>query len=276
MIKLMEMDRFFDVNKVETMLEFSEFGNISCFLFCESGRVSVLLGDRIYKLERNAVCIIPPYSSIKFIERSDDLKGWVTKMDMKDITDAVLGLPIDTKIDIGKYSCRYVTESGRKRILDIKKVIDDRLYALEEEGYNVVNNVIRSLRKAFCYEIIQAYITGTEADELPVDRKQEIFNAFLASAKMRFASQKSVCKYAEEQNLSPAYLSSVIKEVSGRSAKDWIENLGFAYAVHYLRNPNYPVKEIAWLLNFPDQSAFGKFFKNISGLSPFQFRKKYL
>ncbi len=270
------MDRFFDMNKVETMLEFSEFGNISCFLSCERGWVSVLLGDHIYRLGENAVCIIPPFSSIRFIEKSDDFKGWVVKMDMKDITDAVLSLPMDTKIDVRKYSCRYVTDSGRRRISGIKQIIDDRLESVGEDGYHVVNNVIQSLKKAFCYEFVQAYVAGTELEEPPMDRKQEIFYSFLASAKMRFASQKGVCYYAEEQNLSPAYLSAVIKEVSGRSAKDWIENLGFAYAVHYLKNPNYPVKEVAWLLNFPDQSSFGKFFKSISGYSPLQFRKKYL
>ncbi len=271
------MSRFYDMKDPKTILEFSDLGNVSCLLFCEEGRVSILLDNRICNLGRNALSIIPPFSSLKFIEVSDDVECWIMKMDMQNIADAVLELPIETKMEIRKDSCRYITEVQRERVLSLKRIMEDRLASAGEDGYFMVKNVLNSLKKAFCYEVVQAFVAGTEPeDEAQMDRKMEIFNAFLASAKLNFASRKHVSYYAGEQNLSPAYFSSVIKDVSGRSAKFWIENITFTSAVNYLKNPSYPIRDIAWILKFPDQSSFGKYFKNISGYSPAEYRKKFL
>ncbi len=271
------MNRFYDIKDPKTALEFSDLGNVSCFLFCEEGRVAILLNNRICKLVRNALCIIPPFSSLKFIEKSEDVVCWITKMDMQDISDAVLEMPMETKMEIGNDSCRYIRDVQRERVLSIKRIIEDRIEAGGEDGYFMVNNIIRSLRKAFCYEVAQAFVTGKEPeDEVQMSRKTEIFNAFVSSLKVKSALERNVVYYADEQGLSPAYLSAVVKEVSGKSAKFWIENQTFFSAVYHLRNSNFSIREIAWILHFPDQSSFGKYFKKISGYSPADYRKKFL
>ncbi len=267
---------FHDVKDPKTAVEFADYGNFSSFFLCEKGSIGMLLNNRIYNLAKNAMCIIPPYSSLKFVRMSDDFEGWIMKMDMTDIAEAVLDLPIERKIEIRKDSCRYVSDIQFERVLGIKRVIEDRILANGEEGYFMAGNIVRSLKKALCLEMTQAFVSGDEYGEAHEDRKNEIFNIFLASVKAKFALEKNVSYYAEEQNLCPAYFSAVIKEVSGKSAKFWIENMTFTSAVNYLKNPNFPIREIAWLLNFPDQSSFGKYFKKISGHSPADFRKRYL
>ncbi len=270
------MSGFYDIRDPETSLEFSDLGNFSCFLLCEKGSVRILLNDRIYNLEKNTIGLIPPFSSLTFVLMSDDAQGWITKMNMEDISDAVLELPADMKMDIRKDSCRYISDVQRDRILSLKSLMEDRLASVRDEGYFMVNNVIRSLQKALSYEVAQAYVSGKEFNEVTDSRKNEIFKSFLASVKVKYAFERFVASYAKEQNLSPAYLSEVVKEISGQPAKFWIEHLIFTAAVRYLRNPNFPIREIAWFLHFPDQSSFGKYFKNISGHSPASFRKNFL
>ncbi len=270
------MHLFCDVKDRETALGFSDLGNGSACLICERGELIILLNDSIYNLKKDAICIIPPFSSLRFVKMSVDLDCWITEMDMKDLADAVLEVPDGKKMDISNEPCRRMTENQREGILGLKKVMEERCAAVGRDGFSMVNNVIRSLRKAFCYEAVQAFVYAEECEEVPANRKKEIFYRFLESVKLRFASEKNISYYAEEQGLNPAYLSSVVKDVSGQPAKFWIENLTFTSAIQYLRNRSFSIGKIAWILNFPDQSSFGKYFKKISGYSPAGFRKKYL
>ncbi len=270
------MSLFYDIKDPKSTLEFTDFGNFPCFFLCEKGSVIVLLNNRIYNLHRNSIGIIPPFSSLRIIKMSDDLEGWIAKIDREDLTDAVLGLPEGRKMEIQNEPCRYIGEIQRRRISDIKRIIEDRSSAADETGYFMINNIIRSLKKAFCYEITQSFVSGKEYEETKSDRTSRIFYAFLESVKQKFASEKNISYYAAEQNLSPAYFSAIIKDFSGQPAKFWIENMTYFSAVNYLRNPSFSISKIAWILNFPDQSSFGKYFKKISGHSPAGFRKKYL
>ncbi len=207
---------------------------------------------------------------------SDDFEGWITKIDREDLTDAILGLPEGKKMEIQNNPCRRISDIQCQRIQEIKRIIEERLSAADETGYFMINNIIKSLKKAFCYEITQSFVSGKDYEETESDRKNEIFYSFLASVKQKFASEKNISYYAEEQNLSPSYFSAIVKDFSGQPAKFWIENMTFMSAVNYLRNPSFSISKIAWILNFPDQSSFGKYFKKISGHSPAGFRKRFL
>ncbi len=80
--------------------------------------------------------------------------------------------------------------------------------------------------------------------------------------------------YAEQLFLTPKHLSRVIKEVSGRSAGEWIDEQVILEAKARLKNLSLTVQEISDQLGFPNQSFFGKYFKRHVGLSPSDYRKK--
>lgn len=80
--------------------------------------------------------------------------------------------------------------------------------------------------------------------------------------------------YAELLSVTPSHLNSIAKEYLGTSAGDIIRNRIVLEAKRMLINLNLTVTEIAYSLNFEDNSYFCKFFKNQSGISPNTFRKK--
>lgn len=81
-----------------------------------------------------------------------------------------------------------------------------------------------------------------------------ILNRFLVSVYENCKKQRSVQYYANEQNLSPYYFSSIIREKSGKSALQWIGNITMIFSRQYLKCSDMSIKEIADCLNFPDQS----------------------
>jgi len=62
--------------------------------------------------------------------------------------------------------------------------------------------------------------------------------------------------------------------VSGRTAGQWITTLVMIEIKTLLQNSSLSIKEIAQEMNFPNQSFLGKYFKNIEGVSPTDFRKR--
>lgn len=85
--------------------------------------------------------------------------------------------------------------------------------------------------------------------------------------------QHSVNWYANAMFISPDYLSKIIREFDGTSARTWINDSIIEKAKFLMLQSDLTLKEISDKLNFPDQSSFGRFFKNNTGQSPKEYRK---
>ena len=77
-------------------------------------------------------------------------------------------------------------------------------------------------------------------------------------------------------NMNPAKIFMVVKEVSGKSAKDWITEYMILELKGLLTNSTLNIQEIVEKTQFSNQSSLGRFFRRHTGLSPLQYRKKYL
>jgi AraC-like DNA-binding protein len=78
--------------------------------------------------------------------------------------------------------------------------------------------------------------------------------------------------YADKLCLTPKYLSKLIKQASGKSAPEWIDNFVILEAKNLLKYTNLAIKEIVFQLHFPNQSVFYKFFKAHTGMTPSEYR----
>ena len=73
--------------------------------------------------------------------------------------------------------------------------------------------------------------------------------------------------------MTPKHLSEVVKQVSGKTAGQWITTMVMIEIKTLLKQSSLTIKEIAQEMNFPNQSFLGKYFKNVEGVSPSDFRK---
>lgn len=73
--------------------------------------------------------------------------------------------------------------------------------------------------------------------------------------------------------VTPKYLSQVVYKVSGRFAGDWISDYVILEAKAMLKSRKYTIQQIADMLNFANQSFFGKYFKDKVGCSPSEYQK---
>lgn len=116
-----------------------------------------------------------------------------------------------------------------------------------------------------------------EIQELKEETKQQSreelhFLHFLNLLAIHYQSEHLVDFYAKSIHITPHHLTQIVRRLSGQTVSDFIFQLLYSEAKLLLRQPNLPIQDIAVQLHFSDQSAFGKFFKRKSGVSPKEYR----
>lgn len=106
------------------------------------------------------------------------------------------------------------------------------------------------------------------------NRAEEYFKQFTHLLGEHFREERSVGFYARQLCITPKYLTTLIKRISGKSVSEWIDSYVILEAKTLLKYSNMSVQEIAYYLNFPNQSFFGSYFKRNAGMSPSQYKAK--
>ena len=104
------------------------------------------------------------------------------------------------------------------------------------------------------------------------NRAEEYFKQFTHLLGEHFREERSVGFYARQLCITPKYLTTLIKRISGQSVSEWIDNYVILEAKTLLKYSTMSIQEISYSLNFPNQSFFGSYFKRNTGMSPSQYK----
>lgn len=104
-------------------------------------------------------------------------------------------------------------------------------------------------------------------------RVEEIFINFIHLLPRHFVEHHDIEFYASRLNISAAYLSRVVRQVSGRTVIDFINQQLAAEAAFLLHTSNLSIVQIADRLHFATLPSFSRFFKRMKGISPREFRE---
>ncbi|NBJ08629.1 AraC family transcriptional regulator [Alistipes sp. Z76] len=105
-------------------------------------------------------------------------------------------------------------------------------------------------------------------------RKEDLLIKFIQILEDNFMTERSVTFYADKLFVTPKHLSAVLKEISEKTAGEWIDLRVILEAKLLLRSTGLNIQEISTKLNFANQSFFGKYFKHLTGMSPRDYRAK--
>ncbi len=103
----------------------------------------------------------------------------------------------------------------------------------------------------------------------PIDRISQDFSQLVLD---NYTKEKNVAFYAGKLGITPAYLSTIIKQATGKTCMEIISNMVIMDAKARLKSTNLPIYQIADALNFENVSFFGKYFKRHVGISPLEYR----
>jgi AraC-like DNA-binding protein len=156
-------------------------------------------------------------------------------------------------------------------LLDLSKLLSLKLDQPDGQAYQ--ENVLQHIFAGFTYEISSLYKKQESIEEVRGTRQEDLTFRFLRLLPKYFKLHRSVHSYAAMLNISPKYLSKTVKEVTGKTAGDFIHEMVILEAKILLDNLELTIAQIAEELHFSDQFFFSKYFKMQSGMSPSQYRK---
>lgn len=147
-----------------------------------------------------------------------------------------------------------------------------RTDALSEE---IRLSMFRTLAYRICRIIdnrIERRADGSRTDNASHNRNAAYFNTFLEELSKHYLQERSVGFYAEQFHLTPKYLTTLLRSTTGRTASEWIDEYVILEAKNLLKYSTMNIQEIAYYLNFPNQSFFGRYFKQHTGMTPSAYR----
>lgn len=176
-------------------------------------------------------------------------------------------------------------------LVDTDMVNENTIYHLTEEKhksvsdvFNIIHNIVRQqhINKV---EMIQSMFNVLRLilEELPYEErsishdfkhKKEVYEIFLHHLYRNFRKERQIRFYASKMNVCTAYLSRLVKEISGSTINEHVTSLIYKEACNLLSHSDMSIGEIADALSFSDQSALTNFFKMRAGMTPLAYRNK--
>lgn len=129
---------------------------------------------------------------------------------------------------------------------------------------------VQNLIRAFFLSMPQL----KKSPHMAQSHKEELMFRFLNVLQNNFRSERTIDFYAKSLCLSSKHLSKVVKQVSGRTVHDWVDDYVITEAKALLRSTDLTVTQVADALGFASQPLFTKFFRRVAGVNPSDVRKK--
>lgn len=134
--------------------------------------------------------------------------------------------------------------------------------------------IVKSLLHTIIYKVLRFYSEEQEQHkEQNHYRNEAIYKKFMSVLFQHYKSERNVQFYADQVYLSPKYFSKIIREVSGKTAGEWIDDMVLMGAKAMLKSSGLSVAQISDELNFASPSFFGTYFKKLAGMTPIEYRK---
>lgn len=162
----------------------------------------------------------------------------------------------------------------RDEVFVIEKSLRDKVVALLSDIKNNIDKLeFVRVSMLYLFHILSMQREPIHATEVNAYNHTLLRN-FMNLIEMNYKTLRLPKDYAALLYITPNHLNSLCKELLGQSAGELIRNRIILEAKRLLVIKDYSVSEIAYTLNFNDNSYFTKFFKKIEGMTPEEFRKK--
>ncbi|MET1055185.1 MAG: helix-turn-helix transcriptional regulator [Pedobacter sp.] len=119
------------------------------------------------------------------------------------------------------------------------------------------------------------FITRKINNHAILSRLEELLSAYFKSDAIAKQGLPTVTYIAETLNVSPGYLSSLLKSLTGQTTQQHLHHKLIELAKEKLSTTNLSVSEIAYELGFEHLQSFSKLFKTKTNLSPVEFRQSF-
>ncbi|WP_390553622.1 helix-turn-helix domain-containing protein [Alistipes indistinctus] len=242
---------------------------------CTGGTAIIELFSMRRQISKNDLVTILPCQLASIHKVSDDFSMTFFKVDkvmFMDIMSSLGRITPDFFFHMRKDFQVPISVNEAKRFLGFCRAIDFR-----------TNNDDPAFRRETILHLLRIYYWDFYVHFQKKTRKRNtpLLNSNKESIAMKFAmlvfenreTHREVAYYADQLCISPLYLTKVIQEVNGQSARDMIADYTIIGIKALLRNADITIKDVVRQSGFSPQSSFSRFFRKHTGMSPLEYRR---
>lgn len=170
----------------------------------------------------------------------------------------------------------HLSEKEKNTILSIFRNIDEELQnRIDDFSHDVIISQIETLLNYSNRFYKRQFITRKAINHDVLQRLDDILEDYFNNEALIDRKLPTVQYLADRLNLSPSYLSDMLRSLTGQSAQHHIHDKLIEKAKQQISTTNLTISEIAFGLGFEHLSSFNKLFKAKTNLSPMEFRRSF-
>lgn len=245
--------------------------NAISVLLCKKGKIDCTINLENYRISENTIVVCTNSDIVQLIA-SPDVEAFA----------GLISTDLLDKMRITYWQSNAITNSNKKIFANVApadmQLLESYYGMLSQNmtsGLREADKIVENLVSAFAHTLISVL---DKRNDISLGQKNSrsdiIHDHFMTLLNQYHNTERSVSFYADKMFLTPNYLSGEIKKKTGKTALDWINQFVILEAKAQLKYSEHSVQQIAYQLNFPTQSAFGKYFKKYVGVGPKEYREK--
>ena len=241
--------------------------NFTGIFICSAGTLDVEINLTPMRMDENHILVFTHEHAVRIVKRSEDFKCVGIILSKAYWEETLLHTHAFNALT-RTVPCLPIEPDQKKPLLDFFSIIRTHTKLKDAENRN---EIIKHLVISMFYAVGEVYKQQL-AQKRTTSQHEKLLHDFLELIYQHYKTHRDVAFYAQCLSLTPRYLTTTIKKTSGKNALQWIEEYVILEIQILLRHSDMTIKQIAYEMNFCDQSFLGKYIKRITGMSPEQYR----
>nr|WP_315029534.1 AraC family transcriptional regulator [uncultured Chryseobacterium sp.] len=240
---------------------------------CTAGEISIEIDSQEYNVDTHSFLIAAPSTIVKFLKTSEDFMMKLLFFDKNFLIKNISNPFIIEKMNLFSEGSYSIVKTTARNSIQLQNLMDYLKKKSRKQGKfteEIIRTIIFNLLLETAEIIEKEDFIGKEKEE----GKKDLYLKFNKLIRENIRGQRTVQFYADQLCISNKYLIEMIKKASGKTPHEVIDETLLKEAYVMLGNPDITISEIAFELQFNSTSAFGRFFKKHTSLSPSEYRIK--
>ena len=169
----------------------------------------------------------------------------------------------------------HLSEKEEKNVEEIFQKIEEEYQHIDRHTQDIILSQI-DLLLSYCNRFYERqFITRKAVNHDVLTKMELLLNEYFDKEKILKTGPPTVEALADQLHMSSYYLSDLLRNLTGQSAQQHIQEKLIEKAKEYLSITNLSVAEIAYQLGFEYPQSFNKLFKKKTSISPLKFRQTF-
>lgn len=248
-------------------------------VLCSKGSLTVTSDLKHCTIGSHMLFVCPPQTIVQAISHEDNASVYFilceeeflnqVQIDLKQVLHLFMAVRENPCLELDDTTWDEVMRSLEEIFIEGRKNYRDAF------STEILHSLFRTLAYRV-YRIIDSRISQPanepSDDTSSRNRNKVYFRTFMEELLKHYMQERSVGFYAERLHLTPKYLTTLLRTTTGRTVSEWINEYVILEAKNLLKYSTMNIQEVAYYLNFPNQSFFGRYFKQHTGMSPSAYR----